>query len=418
MTEAPEPRAIPNHLAAQNFDCEVAIVGAGISGLALASALGGAGLDLALVDRGDLASLARPDRDGRTTAIAAGSKRVLEAIGAWASMAPDAEPILEIRVSDGESLLFLHYDHAELRAGPLGWIVENATIRRALGERLAALSSVRTMTGSVAALARDEHGIELALEDGRRIRASLVVAADGKDSSLRRIAGIGATEWRYDQTSLVCTVAHERAHRGIAHERFLQAGPFAILPMTGNRSSIVWTERADLVPALLALGAEAFAAELATRFGDFLGALAIEGRVFAYPLALMHADAYVAARLALVGDAAHAIHPIAGQGLNLGLRDVAALAQSVVDAHRIGLDLGAAEPLARYERWRRFDNALMIAMTDGLNRLFSTGAAPARFARDAGLALVDRLAPAKRALMRQAMGIAGDAPRLVRGEAL
>jgi len=373
---------------------------------------------LALVDRGDLASLARPDRDGRTTAIAAGSMRVLEAIGAWASMAPDAEPILEIRVSDGESLLFLHYDHAELRAGPLGWIVENVTIRRALGERLAALSNVRPITGSVAALARDAHGIELALEDGRRIRASLVVAADGKDSGLRRIARIGATEWRYDQTSLVCTVAHERAHRGIAHERFLQAGPFAILPMRGNRSSIVWTERADLVPALQALDAEAFAAELATRFGDFLGALAIEGRVFAYPLALMHADAYVAARLALVGDAAHAIHPIAGQGLNLGLRDVAALAQSVVDAHRIGLDLGAAEPLARYERWRRFDNALMIAMTDGLNRLFSTGAAPARFARDAGLALVDRVAPVKRALMRHAMGIAGDAPRLVRGEAL
>jgi 2-octaprenyl-6-methoxyphenol hydroxylase len=188
--------------------------------------------------------------------------------------------------------------------------------------------------------------------------------------------------------------------------------------MTGNRSSIVWTERADLVPALVALDADSFAAELAARFGDFLGALHIEGRVFTYPLALMHAESYVAPRLALVGDAAHAIHPIAGQGLNLGLRDLAALAQSVVDAGRIGLDLGAAEPLARYERWRRFDNALMIAMTDGLNRLFSTGAAPARLARDVGLAMVDRLTPVKRVLMRHAMGIAGDAPRLVRGEAL
>ncbi len=225
-------------------------------------------------------------------------------------------------------------------------------------------------------------------------------------------------EWSYPQTGIVCTVHHERPHLGIAVEHFLPAGPFAILPMTGDRSSIVWTERAALAPRMMALGEAEFLAELSHRFGDFLGKLTIVGPRWSYPLSLMHAQNYVGQRLALIGDAAHVIHPIAGQGLNLGLRDVAALAELIVDARRLGLDIGNPDTLARYERWRRFDNTTLAVVTDGLNRLFSNSLAPLAAVRDVGLAIVNRLPPAKRFLMRHAMGMVGDLPRLVRGERL
>jgi 2-octaprenyl-6-methoxyphenol hydroxylase len=225
-------------------------------------------------------------------------------------------------------------------------------------------------------------------------------------------------EWRYPQTGIVCTVAHELGHQGVAHERFLPPGPFAILPLKHNRSSLVWTERADLAPALLALDEAAFAAEMGRRFGDFLGATRVVGARWSYPLSLLHAERYVAPRLALVGDAAHCMHPIAGQGLNLGLRDVAALAEVLTDARRLGLDIGAASVLERYQRWRRFDSVALLAVTDSLNRLFSNDLAPLRLARDLGLAAVDRLPPLKRLFMRHAMGTVGKLPRLLEGEAL
>ncbi len=245
-----------------------------------------------------------------------------------------------------------------------------------------------------------------------------MAACDGRNSPLRRAAGIRTIEWNYPQVSIVCTVSHEAPHRGVAVEHFLPAGPFAILPMTGHRSSIVWTERADLAPRLMALDDAGFTRELARRFGDFLGALEVVGPRWSYPLSLMHAERYSAPRLALVGDAAHVIHPIAGQGLNLGIRDIAALAELVVDARRLGLDIANPDALERYERWRRFDNVMLAAVTDGLNRLFSNALPPVKLARDLGLAAVDRLPPLKRFLMRHAMGVVGDLPRLVRGEPL
>jgi 2-octaprenyl-6-methoxyphenol hydroxylase len=399
--------------------CDVAVVGGGMAGLTLACALAGAGVRVRVLEPFAVSAQTDPGFDGRTTAIAAGSRAVLEGIGAWAGMAADAQPILDIRVSDGHSPLFLHYDHRDVGAGPMGHIIENRAIRRALAARLAEIDAAALVEGWRATGMRIEGSrAVIAAEYGREIACRLAVAADGRQSAMRRAAGIGATEWRYRQVGIVCTVAHERDHGGAAQEHFLPAGPFAILPMTGRRSSIVWTERENLAPAILALDDASFAEELGLRFGDYLGALSVIGPRFSYPLGLLHAEAYTAPRLALIADAAHAIHPIAGQGLNIGLRDVAALAEVAVDRMRIGLDPGAPDALAGYERWRRPDNAMMLAVTDGLNRLFSNDVAPVQAARDLGLAAVNRMPPLKSLFMRHAMGLVGELPRLIRGEAL
>lgn len=403
-------------MASDRIDTEALVVGGGMVGLTLAVALAGAGIAVVVVDPEQPEAVTDAGFDGRASAIAAGSADVLAALGLWPSMAPAAQAILEIRVSDGHSPLFLHYDYRDLGDGPLGFIVENRAIRRALYDRLPEVPSARLIPcRRVVGLERDAVAATATLDDGTRVRAALAIAADGRDSPVRQAAGIGATRWRYDQTGIVCTVAHELPHRGVAQEHFLPAGPFAILPLTGDRSSIVWTERAALAPAIMALEEAAFADELGLRFGDHLGAIRPVGPRFAYPLALVHAERYVASRLALIGDAAHAIHPIAGQGFNLGLRDVAALAEVVVDGVRLGLDAGDGAALERYQRWRRFDNMVMLAATDALNRLFSNDAAPVRLARDAGLAAVNRAPPLKRLFMRHAMGRLGALPRLARG---
>jgi 2-octaprenyl-6-methoxyphenol hydroxylase len=415
----PSHRTPPPETPSAEPPVDVVVVGGGMAGLTAALAFGTAGLSVALVDRRPAAAALDAGFDGRTSALALGSQRVLDGLGAWAGMAEEAEPIWEIRVSDGNAPLFLHYDHREVGDAPLGYIVENRHIRRALHDRLAACPAVRTIApGSVEGLDREESGIRARLSDGRLIRGRLAVAADGRDSPLRRAAGIPVTAWDYPQTGIVCTVRHEKPHRGIAHERFLPAGPLAMLPMRGNLSSIVWTERRERAPHLLGLDDGAFAAEIARRFGPSLGALEIVGGRWSYPLALSHADRYVAPRLALVGDAAHAIHPIAGQGFNLGLRDVAALAETAVDAARLGLDIGGPEPLRDYERWRRFDSVALSAATDILNRLFSNDIAPVRLARDLGLAAVNRTPFLRKFFMRHAMGVVGDLPRLARGEPL
>jgi 2-octaprenyl-6-methoxyphenol hydroxylase len=401
-------------------DVELLIAGGGLNGLLLGIACAGAGLACAVVDREDPAAMLDQGFDGRSSAIAYGSQQVFQAIGLWPAIAAEAEPIREIRVADDNAPLFLHYDHRELGTDePLGWIVENRVLRRALLDRARALPSLELVAPcELAAVERSPVGAVAALSDGRRLGVRLVAAADGAGSPLRRAAGIRTIGWRYPQTAIVTTVRHARPHAGIAVEHFLPAGPFAILPMTGSRSSIVWTERAELAARLMALPEADFAVELAARFGDFLGTVEPVAPRWSYPVGLMLAERYVDHRLALVGEAAHVIHPIAGQGLNLGIRDVAALAELVIDTRRLGLDIGDDALLRRYQQWRRLDAVLLAAVTDGLNRLFSNPIVPLRFLRDLGLAAVDRVPPVKRFLMRDAMGVTGDLPRLVCGEPL
>jgi 2-octaprenyl-6-methoxyphenol hydroxylase len=403
---------------------DVAIVGGGMVGSTLAVALVQAGVSVALIDRADPAAQVEETYDGRTVAIAHATHRLLQATGLWARLVPHAEPILDIRVSDGPSLLFLHYDHRELGEDPLGYIVENRAVRRALQARIGGLENLRLRApAELTAHIEMPHGVELTLGDGTEITAGLLVAADGSESALRRGAGIASTQWDYGQTAIVCTMGHERPHRGVAHERFLPAGPFAVLPMTddpvhGHRSSIVWTEKTHLVPAMMALSEEDFSHELAIRFGPWLGAVRVVGGRWSHPLRFAHAETYIKPRFALVGDAAHTMHPIAGQGLNIGLRDVAALAEVLVETKRLGLDLGSPAALERYQRWRRFDNQMLLSVTDSLNWLFSNDIAPVRIARDVGMAAVNLMSPLKRIFMRHAMGVVGDLPRLLRGEAL
>ena len=405
---------------ASNDESDLLIVGGGMVGLALALAADGAGLKVAVVDREAPKTLAAPTFDGRASAIALASMKILDGIGLWPRVADTAQPILEIRVSDADSPLFLHYDHRAAGAEPLGYMVENRNTIAALHQLVADSAIDWRAPANAVRVTRGAAGVEAELDDGARLRARVVAAADGKRSQLRAAAGIPVIQRSYRQSAIVCTVAHARPHRGIAHERFLAAGPFAILPLSDDgpthRSSLVWTERADLAPALMALDEAGFLGELARRFGDFLGDLKVVGPRWSYPLSLSHATRLTAPRLALVGDAGHAIHPIAGQGFNLGLRDVAALAEVLADARRLGLDIGAPDVLARYERWRRLDSLSMTLATDGLNRLFSNDIAPLRLARDLGLAAVHRMAPLKTLFMRHAMGVLGDQPRLARGE--
>ena len=401
------------------ISADLAIAGGGLVGLSLGVALARAGLDVVVMDGEDPARMRDAAFDGRVCSIAYGSKRVLEGIGVWDGMAHEAEPILEIRVTDQNAPLFLHYDHSEVGDHPLGWIVENRVTRIALLEAAAACPSFTHLAPvSVLDFTPEGERISAGLADGRRVSARLAVAADGRRSRLREAAGIKTLEWSYDQAGIVCTVRHERPHRGIAQERFLSAGPFAILPMTEGRSSIVWTEQTGDAAHLMAMADDAFLAELEARFGDYLGALEVAGPRFSYPLALTHSNRYAGERMALAGDAAHAIHPLAGQGFNLGVRDVAVLAELIVDRARLGLDIGAPDLLAHYERWRRFDTMSLIAVTDGLNRLFSNDIAPLRVARDLGLAAVNRTPRLKRLFMRHAMGSVGELPRLARGEPL
>ena len=397
---------------------DVVIVGAGLAGATLGCGLAAYGLDVVLIDRIKFEDAIAPAFDGRASAIAQASRIALEGIGLWPLMAHKTGPIREIRVSDGPSLMFLHYDHADIGDELLGYMAENRDMRIGL---LALMNKTAGLTvlapADITTIDQGDARAMVTLADGRTIQAQLIAACDGRASATRERAGIGVTGWGYGQQAIVATIGHTKSHQGIAHERFLASGPFAILPLKGgHRSSLVWTESDRLVGSFMALDDEAFLAEITERVGGFLGDLNLVGPRFCHPLGLQVADRYTGPRLALVGDAAHGIHPIAGQGLNLGLRDVAALIDILVDAKRYGLDLAHSAGLERYQRWRRADNLLMAGMTDLLNRLFSNTIPPVKAVRDMGLAAVNSLPPLKRTLMRHAMGQVGDLPKLMRGE--
>jgi 2-octaprenyl-6-methoxyphenol hydroxylase len=401
------------------FMTDVIIVGGGLIGAPLACALAGQGVTVAVIDQTPPESALAPSFDGRASAVALASQKMLATIGLWPDILPMAAAIEQIRVSDGASPLFLHYDHAEIGDEPLGWIVENRALRRAGQIALAAQPNITWLAPrELRGLERGAQSVTAHLVDGGSVTAALAIAADGRASPVREAAGIGLTKWPYRQSAIVCTLAHELPHGNVAQEHFLPAGPFAILPLTGNRSSVVWTEKSHLVGPIMAQDEASFQRELESRFGDYLGQLRLEGPRFCYPLGLQMAQSYTAQRLALIGDAAHGMHPVAGQGMNMGLRDVAALAELLIEAKRLGQDLGDGQILARYERWRRFDNMLMLGLTDGLVRLFSNDIAPIKFARDLGMAAVNRLPPLKHFFMHHAMGQIGELPRLLRGEAL
>jgi len=407
----------------ERFD--VILVGGGLAGGLAALALSLEGLDVALIDAVAPARFRDEAFDGRTTALAYACARVFRRLGLWPAIEPHAEPIRDILVTDGRtpslrgagarSAFHLHFDSQELTSGePLGYIVENRFLRAAIYDAIAVSPRITLIAPALAGAPDFGPGAaSLTLAGGRRLDAPLIVAADGKKSPLRGAAGLRVNSWSYAQTAIVTTVAHERGHDGVAQELFLPSGPFAILPLTDQRSSIVWTERSDAAPAYLALPEDAFMAELSRRFGDYLGRLSLAGPRTSYPLAFHLAQSFIAPRLALIGDAAHAIHPIAGQGYNLGVKDIAALAETLGDAKGLGLDIGSLSVLTRYQRWRRFDSAMLAFGTDALNRLFSNDLAPVRLARDMGMGAVNAVRPLRNFFMRQAGADVGKLPALM-----
>jgi 2-octaprenyl-6-methoxyphenol hydroxylase len=411
--------------APMNSYSDVLIAGGGFAGFALAIALRqalGANLTVTLADPALDSALGQTRRDVRASAIAAAPRRMFDALGVWDVVADEAQPILDMavtdsRVHDAVRPVFLTFG-GEIEPGePFAHMIENDRLVAALSAKAQSIG-VCLIAVSVADFTAEPSCMDVVLDDGAAIRTKLLVAADGARSRLREHAGIATSGWSYGQSAIVTTVAHERSHEGRAEEHFLPAGPFAILPLRRNRSSIVWTEETGEAERIVALPDHDFHCELERRFGLRLGDIAVAGPRHSYPLGLWVARSFIADRLALVGDAAHVIHPIAGQGLNMGLRDVAALAEAVVDAVRMGLDPGDATVLERYQRWRRFDTMTMCVSTDALNRLFSNRSDVVRLARDVGLGLVDRLPALKRLFIREAAGLAGEVPKLLRGEPL
>jgi len=401
------------------------IIGGGLAGGLAALALAREGFSLALVDSETPAAMREEAFDGRTTALAYAAARVFRRLGLWSALEPDAEPIRDILVTDGRraapgrkgfvSPFHLHFDSRELENGePLGFIVENRRLRCAIYDGLARRENVELMAPARrTATAIGKSSAEVALASGRILTAPLVIAADGRHSPLRAEAGVKVTQWTYPQVGIVATVAHERPHDGVAQELFLPAGPFAILPMTGGRSNLVWTEAKAAAPAYLALPDADFLSAIRARFGDYLGEIELAGPRWSYPLAFHLAQSFIAPRLALIGDAAHAIHPIAGQGYNLGVKDIAALVEVLADARGVGLDIGAMSTLATYQRWRRFDSAMLAFGGDALVKLFSNDIAPIRLARDLGMSVVNQVPPLRRFFMRQAGADLGRLPELM-----
>jgi 2-octaprenyl-6-methoxyphenol hydroxylase len=406
----------------QRYQVEVVVGGAGFAGLALAIALRQGLGDPFTVTVADPALAHARSKDPRASAIAAAARRLFEAIGVWDAVAENAQPILDMVVTDSKlddavRPALLTFGGEVEEGEPFAHMIENRHLVDALAEKAKSLG-IELRASPVAGFATDANSIKVQFAGDDTVSARLLVGADGAHSLIRERAGIATHGWNYDQSAIVTTVAHERTHNGRAEEHFLPAGPFAILPLTGRRCSIVWTETSGEAERIVALPDSEFHAELEKRFGLQLGDIEVVGPRRAFPLGLFTARTFIGERLALVGDAAHIIHPIAGQGLNMGLRDVAALAEAIADAARLGLDPGGPEVLERYQRWRRFDTMTMGVATDGLNRLFSNHSDALRLVRDIGLGLVERMPTLKRIFIREAAGFTGNVPKLLKGEAL
>ena len=401
---------------------DILIVGGGLNGPALALALAQTGHSVTVIDA--LAETVRKNAafDGRSYALALGSQRLLATIGIWDHVAHHAQPMLEIKVTDGKagegpSPFWMHFDHAEIEEGPMGYMVEDRHLRRAFLDALDADARITTLSGqTVVAQSTTAFGASVTLADGTQHTARLLIGSDGRQSGTATRAGIRRTGWDYGQTALVCALEHDLPHKGVAHQFFMPPGPLAILPLTGNRSSIVWSERTAEALRIQNLPDAQYLDVLRPRFGAFLGDIRLAGKRFTYPLNLTLANSFVADRVALIGDAAHGVHPIAGQGLNAGLRDVAALAETVTLAARRGEDIGSQLVLDRYQQWRRFDTATLALATDAFNRLFSNDNPLLRLGRDLGMGMVNALPGLRRAFIREAAGLTGDLPRLMKGQ--
>ena len=413
----PAPPAIFGRMA-ENRD--ILIVGGGLNGPALALALAQSGLSVVIVDALPVGLRKTAGFDGRSYALALTSGRLLQVIGVWPEIADQAQPILDIKVTDGRagegpSPFFMHFDHAEIEEGPMGHMVEDRYLRQTV---LAAITEHALITRcneeTVVAQDIDAQGVTLTLASGKTLTGRVLVGADGRRSGTAERAGITRTGWDYGQTAMVCAIEHDLPHRGIAHQFFMPPGPLAILPLMGNRSSIVWSETHENASAFNALPDAEYLAMLRPRFGDFLGEIRLAGARYTYPLNLTLANSFVAHRLALVGDAAHGVHPIAGQGLNAGLRDIAALAQVMSEARQRGEDIASDLVLARYQQWRRFDTATLALATDLTNRLFASDNPLLRLGRDIGMGVVNALPGLRRGFIREAAGLTGDLPDLMR----
>ena len=407
------------------WDADILIVGGGLNGPALAIALAQNGFRVTVVDARAAPARAEAGFDGRAYALAIASKRLLSVIGVWPAVAEKVQPILDIKASDGlpgrgPAPFFLHFDHTEIEEGPMGFLLEDRHLYAAFLAAMTAQPNITLLSGEVVeAQEVVGGGAAVTLRSGKRLTARLLVGCDGRGSGTATRAGITRTGWGYGQTALVTAVHHEKDHKGIAHQYFMPGGPLAILPLHGgHHSSIVWSEDAAVAAAIQALPDDEYLAALRPRFGDFLGAIKVVGDRFTYPLSLSLAQSFIAPRLALVGDAAHGVHPIAGQGLNLGLRDVAALAEVLTLAARRGEDIGAVDVLERYQRWRRFDATALALGMDTVNRLFSNDNPILRAARDLGMGAISAMPPLRRAFMRQAAGLTGDLPKLLAGHSI
>ena len=402
-----------------NYDTDIAIVGGGLNGAIMSLALAEAGFTVTLIDPQTLKSKQNPHFDGRSYSLAIASVRLMQALGLWEELAPNAQPILEIKVADGRaysnpSPYFLHFDHHEIEEGPMGHMVEDRHLRPLLQKRLQSVSQINYRAGlSVSEMTITDTHAELRLNTEETLTTRLVIGADGRQSQTAERAGIKRTGWRYGQTALVCALSHNIPHQGVACQYFMPPGPLAILPLTGNRSSIVWTESDANAATIMAMDNNDYMAVLQPRIGDYLGKVELVGARYSYPLNLTIAQNYVMPRLALVGDAAHGVHPIAGQGLNLGLRDIAALSEVLSDARLRGEDFSSLAILLRYQEWRRFDTTALAVATDAVNKLFSNDNSFLRTLRDLGMGAINSLPALRRSFIREAAGLTGDLPRLM-----